>query len=695
MTLILQPEITTLESQVAALQAQLAAHTEYITLLNETEQFTGGTLEALKGAIAKVTALAPDATKRLKSAVLSLFQGGDDSNDGGNQPLNPEPEPSNDGGLEVAINPTVVEEIGAIAVDSIDKDGQQPLVSNNLQSSGSSKTIYAPASLGFVKRTTAANYKYWQLVVTASHDGFLLGQVSFSAKPAIQSKQKDVLYFESGEVTDTLPETVELKKEDSGTWRGWIHFHSSCEFASPLASLLACQLEDAPSSALTGQFVELPEEEEEHALPWHELPFDFERGMVIDDFEVEPDYEKFVPDDLTEVGSASDIDALIDAIGAAKVAQMYIEASLDLQATVKEYYPGIDAIVRSEIIPEQDSGLNLEVEPEMPYVELIQVSDRVSYQRRQDGEIICCYVGGNNKNRLKDWGSWLCNQHSVGSGFELRVALRMTAYKHEIKIWGISLKQIERLAETDTGVTPPSRYHVASKNPVAEKLLAPEIESAPEEIKPEGEESPAEVTQLKQVPSSDSLMFQVGDRVEITSDRHGVELVGTSGIVTAGTAAGAAVNVGGTLRWFCSDEAVLVEASPQPRNAADDLFPTTPAPTYNANPIGRGGAAANWRARQAAGIGVNLKDCGTGGIKTLEEWQQMEAEQKAQQASVVTAEPPVQEGDWVELLVNGDRYQVDSVTSEGINLVTDDGNMCAQADEVRVVFRAPADWKPF
>lgn len=697
---IFQPEITTLESQVAALQAQLAAAQQRIALLNETELLAGGSLEALKGAIAKVTALAPDAIASLKSAVLNLFTGSDDSSDGGNQPDAPEPEPGNDGGEDVAINPTVLEELDAIATDSRARQNELfPLVSNNLQSPGSTKTIYASSSFGFVKRTTAASYKYWQLVVTATHDGYLLGQFSFSSKPVVQSKQKDVLYIEVGTITDALPKTVELKKSEVGGWRGWIHFEPSCEWASPLASPFACQLEDCPSTALTGQFVQLPEEEEEHALPWHELPFDFERGMVIDEIE-EPDYEKFIPVDLTEVGSMSDMDALIDAIGAAKVAQMYTEASLEQRTTVKEYYPGIDAIVRSEI-PEQDASIKLEVEPEMPYVELIQVSDRVSYQRRQDGEIICCYLAGNNKNRLKDWGSWLCTQHSVGSGFEVRKAERLTAYNHELKIWGMSLKQIRRLAETDTTKTPPSRYHVASF-PVAANLLQSdedvpqaETEQVVVAMNRDVEEIPATAVCAEQEALPDLQGFKVGDKVEVTSDRHGVELVGTSGIVTAGTAAGAAVNVGGTLRWFCSDEAVLVEASPQPRNAADDLFPTTPAPTYNANPIGRGGAAANWKARQAAGIGVNLKDCGTGGITTLEEWRQIEAEQKAQKAIAVVEEPEIQEGDWVELLVNGDRYQVDSVDSEGIHLVTEDGNACVEVDEVKFLFRAPADWKPF
>ncbi len=88
---IFQPEVSALESQVAALQAQIAAHAERITLLNETEAVAGGSLEALKGAIQKVTALAPDAIASLKSAVLNLFQGGSNDDGNSNQPVPPAP----------------------------------------------------------------------------------------------------------------------------------------------------------------------------------------------------------------------------------------------------------------------------------------------------------------------------------------------------------------------------------------------------------------------------------------------------------------------------------------------------------------------------------------------------------------------------------------------------------------------------
>ena len=69
-------------------------------------------------------------------------------------------------------------------------------------------------------------------------------------------------------------------------------------------------------------------------------------------------------------------------------------------------------------------------------------------------------------------------------------------------------------------------------------------------------------------------MFQVGDRVEINSARHGVEFDWQIGIISVATAVGAAVSVGGTLRYFCADELVLVEAVAESRHPLDDLFPS-------------------------------------------------------------------------------------------------------------------------
>ena len=65
--------------------------------------------------------------------------------------------------------------------------------------------------------------------------------------------------------------------------------------------------------------------------------------------ESEPNYEKQVPADLTEVSSTADMDALIDFQGTTVVARMYVQALPELQAKIKDFYPGIGAIVTSEL----------------------------------------------------------------------------------------------------------------------------------------------------------------------------------------------------------------------------------------------------------------------------------------------------------------------------------------------------------
>lgn len=208
----------------------------------------------------------------------------------------------------------------------------------------------------------------------------------------------------------------------------------------------------------------------------------------------------------------------------------------------------------------------------------------------------------------------------------------------------MSLKQVVRLSETDTTKSVPSRYHVASF-PVAAHLL--QEDAAPSDV----EFVSSRNTETEQEAQPDPQVFQVGSRVEVISDRHGVELVGQTGTVTAGTAAGAAVDVGGTLRWFCVDELAAVStlvshAELEPTEAEKVARASIQPPAYNLNPIGRAGAIKNWKARQASGIGVNLKDCGTGGITSIEEWQRIEAEQKAQKALAATASTSDDEPDF-------------------------------------------------
>lgn len=94
-----------------------------------------------------------------------------------------------------------------------------------------------------------------------------------------------------------------------------------------------------------------------------------------------------------------------------------------------------------------------------PFVELVQVSNALAYQLKQDGEIICTYAGFGNKARAKQWGEWLAVHRTVASGFEVREAKRLTHFKHELKLWGMSLTQIEQLAECDFFKDPTSQLN--------------------------------------------------------------------------------------------------------------------------------------------------------------------------------------------------------------------------------------------
>lgn len=65
--------------------------------------------------------------------------------------------------------------------------------------------------------------------------------------------------------------------------------------------------------------------------------------------EYEPGKEKQAPADLSEVGSAADMDAMIDFYGTTAVSRMFVAASPELQQIVRGYYPGIGALVTSEL----------------------------------------------------------------------------------------------------------------------------------------------------------------------------------------------------------------------------------------------------------------------------------------------------------------------------------------------------------
>ncbi len=396
---IFQPEISSLEFQVAQLQAQIAAAQERISHLNEAEFVAGDAIKSLTEAVHKVSALAPDAIANLKIAVLNLFTGGDDASDEGKQPINPAPQP------QPSLN------------EVEDQCAPQP----------NSETI----------------------------------------NPA----QAPTLNCES--------------------------------------SPFACLLEDCPSVSLQGQAVE-------------------------------------------------------------------IACSLEDKAS--------------------------------RFVELIQVSDAVAYQRKFDGSIITVYVGGNNKGKLKNWGDWLCRTHSVTHGYQLRSGQRLNA-KWELKLTPMTLAQIEKLAGCDFSKDPRSVYPDAPVRPAEPAPKAPRITQIEDVGVGDTVRSITvkywhySVLAVKEDGFLDCERIGVIPKIRVAMHPGSVELVSKADVV----------------------DAASTELAEHLEQQAQEAIASIEPPAYNFNPIGRRGAAANWRELQASG-GLNLKAVGTG-TTSMEEWRRIEAEQ--------------------------------------------------------------------
>ncbi len=100
------------------------------------------------------------------------------------------------------------------------------------------------------------------------------------------------------------------------------------------------------------------------------------------------------------------------------------------------------------------------------YIELVTHPENqaIAYQRRNDGEIICTYIGFRTKAIAQSWMHYV---EAVTCGVELRSSKRMQGFKWEMKIKGLSVRQIERLAKED--LTKTYRPEIGSTKPPTEK----------------------------------------------------------------------------------------------------------------------------------------------------------------------------------------------------------------------------------
>jgi hypothetical protein len=333
--------IDSIDSEIAALLAEVDAKKQEQSRLIELDALTDHTLEELADVVSKIQYSAPEAIASLKSAVLNLF-GTDDGNDGGNQPDDPTPddptpraeEPKTSNSSDFAELPqsftpgsTLVDENGSFGI---------AIGHNNLGMSvdwlglGSCPN---PASGKGIWYNWAKDNHAIASFKPAEHDQVkLLTTSEFLQLQSFEPDQLDELW--DGEWV--------LDYGFSYRWGGatinrWIVvFAEACEWASPLATPIACT-------------VEFPQ----------------------------------------------------------------------------------------------------------PYAEFVEVSDRIGYIKlNTTGEILATYAGFNNKARAKSWASYL---ETVTSRIELRAAKRLGDWKYELKLLGLSVTQIERLAAENLDKMPPNK----------------------------------------------------------------------------------------------------------------------------------------------------------------------------------------------------------------------------------------------
>lgn len=107
-----------------------------------------------------------------------------------------------------------------------------------------------------------------------------------------------------------------------------------------------------------------------------------------------------------------------------------------------------------------------------PYIELVKLSDAVAYLKvRETGEIKATYLGFKNKTRALRWGQWLTLSTVIGCGFELRENPKhLKNWKYELKVIGMQMSSINRLASCDLTKNPPGGYGEA---PTRQPIPAP------------------------------------------------------------------------------------------------------------------------------------------------------------------------------------------------------------------------------
>jgi len=134
--------------------------------------------------------------------------------------------------------------------------------------------------------------------------------------------------------------------------------------------------------------------------------------------------------------------------------EVEVPTELEVKAEPEEAEVPTEATTSSEAPDVLDLPATPDSTSDIPKSKRVKMNKFVSYEAL-DEEIKCTYVYFNRKDKATNWGKWLTSPKvPIASKFEVQSAVAST-FKYELKVWGLNLNQVNRLAEQNFLDEPP------------------------------------------------------------------------------------------------------------------------------------------------------------------------------------------------------------------------------------------------
>jgi hypothetical protein len=397
--MILTQQLTTLDTEITQLQALIEAKRQQQEQLAQLDIQTGDALGLIKVCLEDLGKVAPDAIASLKSAVMGLFDSGDNGtgDDGGNQPANPTPDTDPTPGADdeepelISFNGETGDYLLSDGSTSVEDEDEEPLKSSSL--------TYAQA----IKNRCSA---CWGYEVKSKKDikaGFI-NRTNLSFMQAVNLSRTGREFYEAVE-----------------GYLNKLYYNGQ-----------SCQMENCPESSRTGQSyelccsLELDKPLKEGSRFWHGATWS--TGTVLQHLEGEQ--------------YRCQIDNAIGEVELERKKLHYIPTQLEGQTCDVDSSP-LTGQACEWACPVYFADMP---QPKEPSTEMIHKSANCGYLKlNADGRILAAYCWFSRKNIAEAWVQQL--EVIPSAKVEMRESKRNSSWKWELKVTGLNVTQIERLSK--------------------------------------------------------------------------------------------------------------------------------------------------------------------------------------------------------------------------------------------------------